>query len=128
MSALFGNMSLVSASFIVYLIAALFVYYLLPHKWQWVILLFESVLFFALCGTFYTIIYVALSAISVYLGTGFMSDENPKKKKGIYVVTLCFNLIILFVLKYSNFALQNVYLFKAYILHDENAARRSFPG
>ncbi len=126
MSALFGNMSLVSASFIVFLISALFVYYLLPHKWQWVILLFESVLFFALCGTFYTIIYVALSTISVYLGTRFMSDENPKKKKGIYVVTLCFNLIILFVLKYSNFALQNVYLFKTYILHDENASLTVF--
>lgn len=100
-------MTLVSFSFICFLLIVLLLYYLLPSKWQWVILLFGSTAFYMLAGTPITFIYVIVSILSIYLGTHFM-ERKPDSKKKIYVITLLINILMLVALKYTNFILTNI--------------------
>lgn len=102
-------MTLVSFSFICFLLIMLLLYYLLPSKWQWVILLFGSIAFYMLAGTPYTFVYVIISVLSIYFGTHMM-DKKPERKKSIYVLTLLINILMLVALKYTNFILVNVSL------------------
>jgi len=101
-------MTLVSLTFIGFLMIVLLVYYLLPKKWQWVILLLGSIFFFFLAGTPVTVIYLIASIVSVFIGTLLM-EKKSEKKKLIYVLTLLINLGMLIALKYTNFLLDNIF-------------------
>lgn len=92
-------MSLVSINFILFLIVLAFIYYLLPAKWQWVILLCGSLCFYALCGTVYTLGYVLLTTISVYITT-YLIDKAPKYKKVSLIIGIVINIGLLAILKY----------------------------
>lgn len=92
-------MSLVSLSFIIFLIVLAFLYYLLPGKWQWVILLCGSLCFYTLVGTPYTLAYVLVSTLSAYAST-YLMDKNPQNKKLYLVCAIIINMGMLIVLKY----------------------------
>lgn len=94
-------MSLVSLTFIIFLLILMLMYYLLPKSWQWVILLCGSVCFYILSSTWWTIGYVIISVVTIYLGTLLM-EKAPKYKKGIYIVTLLINLGLMCTLKFTS--------------------------
>lgn len=116
-------MSLVSITFILFVVAILIVYYLVPARRQWVVLLISSLLFYFLASTPYTIIYVVLSVISVYFATDRIEkigmqieaadcketkDKLLKTKKRIYLCGVIVCVGLLAALKYTNFVLNNV--------------------
>ena len=65
-------MSITALSFVVFIFALLAIYYLLPKKFQWVVLLVASICFY-IYGGFTTIIYVLISAACV-----FAQFSNPE--------------------------------------------------
>ena len=90
-------------------------YYIVPLKHRWTVLLATSLLFFALVST-YLVAYVITTAIGVYCSARAidcrnckedLSPEKAKKYKRInkaeVVITVLFNLTVLGVLKYFNF-------------------------
>lgn len=126
-------MSFLQFSFWLFLCILISTYYFLPKKFQWIILLIGSYVFYAFAGV-KTIGYIIFTTISVWIGTMLISKINEKKeieliekkevltseakkniktlaKKKQRIIFLCVLLInfgILGFLKYFNFLAENV--------------------
>ena len=109
-------MTLVSVKFILFSLVVLLLYYVLPKKFRWIILLAASYIFYFLSSKFLTI-FIILSSISVYI-TGLLINKQNKKidknnielnkkikrnKKLFLLFAVLLNVAFLLVLKYSNF-------------------------
>ncbi len=126
-------MSFVSFSFWGFLLILLLLYYLLPKRFQWMLLLIGSFVFYAFAGPKY-LIYIVITIVSTW-GAGVLMqhlydtqsaylkanktllsrDEKKaykakitKKSQLTLVGCLLLNLGILAVIKYSNFFLDNM--------------------
>ena len=125
-------MSFVSYGFFGFLAALFLLYYLLPRRIQWVILLLGSLTFYAFSGPKY-LIFMAVTILTTY-GSALwiehvwkrqddfvkshkeMSREEKKaykkgmtrRAKGILLLALLTNLGILAVIKYLDFFLENL--------------------
>lgn len=127
-----------SYTFIAFLIILFLVYYLLPHKWQWVITLCAGLFFYAYAfkdpGKQFGFFFIIITIITTYLSARLIDrnlkiqqeyvktnketlDREAKKaykekmrKKRLSILTGCLvlNFGILAVLKYTNFAISNV--------------------
>lgn len=75
-------MAITSLSFICFLALVLIIYYVLPKKLQWCVLLVASLAFYLLCGIT-GIIYISATAMTVYLATIIMQSLSDKTKKYI---------------------------------------------
>ncbi|MBR0414977.1 MAG: MBOAT family protein [Clostridia bacterium] len=121
-------MSITALSFVVFIFALLAIYYLLPKKFQWVVLLVASICFY-IYGGFTTIIYVLISAACVFAATHLLQNQANKTKafikehkaeltreekkavkqkskqrrRLILTLAILFNLAFLGVFKYSHF-------------------------
>ncbi len=119
-------MQLTSASFLLFAGVLLAVYYLVPKKWQWVVLLAGSWIFYLAAGAL-SIAFLALTTVTTYaaacsMGAGqekleanlrenkaFLSREDKKalktgvkrRNRGILIGVLLVNFGVLFVCKAS---------------------------
>ncbi len=126
-------MSITSFTFIGFVFATLIVYYLVPKKLQWVVLLAASMAFYLICGR-KSILYVLITATTIYFAAVRMqaltkirkaylkehkaelSREEKKqykkqieaRRKRILVLTLIINFGLLCIFKYFHFALEQV--------------------
>ena len=122
-------MSVVSFSFLAFLFIAVIVYYIVPKKLQWPVLLVSSIVFYAYTGID-NLIFVGVSIIIAYVFSNLMQinlDEQEKliaglekrearqikvrlKRKRKALLSICLVLIIgiLAFLKYYNFAVENI--------------------
>lgn len=118
-------------------IAALFLlYYIIPKRFQWPLLLAASYLFYAIASPKY-LIYIAATTISVYFAAVKMEqikkrqdeylavhkkemgkeekkaykEKNKSKQRKWLIFCLLFNFGILAVVKYTNFAIANINYF-----------------
>lgn len=103
-------MEITSFSFFIMTALSLLLYWSLPKRFQWYILLLDSVIFYLANVPAYTLIYVAASMVSVYLATRYFADhpetdENRKNRKRIAAFAVILNIGILAVLKYTNLAI-----------------------
>lgn len=132
----------VSYGFIGFLFILFVLYYLIPKKCQWILLLLANFLFYFSAGTFYPI-FIVVTSLSVYAAGRLMeradgewetyldkikigeiakpSREEKKickaritsKKKVWMLLCLFLNLGILAVLKYTNFIIDNINTIRA---------------
>ena len=122
-----------SYEFILFLVILFVIYYLIPKKNQWILLLLASYVFYSFAGLGY-LVYILVTTLSTYFisrkigllhstssvylkqNKGELSREERKAyKSGIkkkqrmwLVVCMVFNFGILAVLKYSNFTIANI--------------------
>ena len=110
-------MSFVSFAFIGFVIVSLLLYYLLPQKVRWVVLLVASYTFYIIGGA-KTVIYLLLTTLTTWVAGLLLSSANKKakdnpeleKKQGrikiaICLIALLFNFGILYTLKYLDLTL-----------------------
>lgn len=122
-------MSLVSTGFLLFLLAGVIVYYIIPKKMQWVWLLVLSC-FYYLCSGYKTIIFIITTTIVTYFAGVFLNKENERiknipaqadrsekkkikedvkrRKKLIVALLLVIIFGILAVIKYHTFAIENI--------------------
>lgn len=126
-------MSITSLSFFVFIFGLLFAYYIVPKRFQWVILLIASLLFYV-SNSISGIFYVLITASSSYIATRWISKIYSARKeyfkangkhlsreeksqikqkakrscKRIMIGTLLLNFGILCVFKYCHFALDQL--------------------
>ena len=67
-----------SYEFIFFLVGLLFVYYLVPKKVQWILLLFVNFLFYFSAGKIYPL-FIVITATTVYFTGMFISKLEEKK-------------------------------------------------
>ena len=90
-------MSLITGKFFAFLCILFILYYVIPKKYQWILLLLGS-LFFYLNGPVSHIIFLIISAVTTYY-CGLQVSKN--KSKTPIIITILLNIGILFVLKYT---------------------------
>ncbi len=122
-------MSLVSTGFAIFLIAGLVIYYIIPKKTQWIWLLIMSY-FYYMCSGSKTVVFIIATTIITFVAGVLLEETAAKgknlpadidketkkiikattkrKKKIIVVILLLLDFGILAVLKYHNFAIENI--------------------
>lgn len=93
-------MNYASLEFLFFAFLLLIIYYLLPKKYGWIILLIGSVIFYYLFSFKY-IVFIILSTFITYIFS-ILIDKH-KKNKFLILVPLLINLLLLIVLKYNMF-------------------------
>lgn len=109
-------MSLISMEFLIFVGIAVIGYYLIPKRFQWIWLLIFSYIYYASSGI-KILFFLLYTTITTY-GTGRLLDrvnhkelprnEAKSRKRRILIGCLLLNLGMLAVLKYTNFAIENV--------------------
>lgn len=122
-----------SYNFLGFAAVLLFLYYLIPMKAQWILLLTSSYIFYFLAGPEY-FIYILVTTVTVFFAAIFIEkieetqstylkehkealtkeekkvfkDKQKRKKLRWFVLCLLINLGILAVVKYTNFFILNI--------------------
>lgn len=116
-------MTFFSIQFILFLAVFFLIYYLVPKRVQWITLLIGSVIFYCLCSTPYTILYLLITITSIYVSAKTIQRQTKqieksggdqkrigalqKKRRLVFIAALAVNIGLLGVLKYTNFFLTN---------------------
>lgn len=111
-------MAFTSVCFLVFLLATLALYYLLPKKAQWVLLLAASYAFYWMGGGA-TVLYLVFTTLTVYVAGRILGALNarPKadaaaavrtrrQKKWVVLATVLVDFGLLFVVKYGSFTVE----------------------
>ncbi len=100
-----------SIAFIIFFPIVIFLYFLTPYKYRWILLLAASYYFY-MCWKAEYIILILLSTIVDYFVSLKMASlpEKKQRRKWLYLSFLC-NLGLLFTFKYFNFFSDSVNLF-----------------
>ncbi len=102
-------MGITSFYFLCFYATILILYYLIPKKFQWILLLVASVFYYLFAGTKWLILYPIVAATSTYLGIRLLEKcSKPIKRKLILWGVILLNLGILVTLKYINFGINTV--------------------
>lgn len=102
-------MNITSFSFICFYVFVILIYYIIPRKCQWVILLASSILFLMAQGKPFLLCYPIFSVLVCYFGTRWIeSARSDKKRRAAMLLTVIANLLILFILKYISFPISTI--------------------
>lgn len=121
-------MSFTSFAFIIFMLVTAMLYFIIPTKYRWIVLLCSSYVFFIWCSTWLLLVHIAATVITYVVGrlinreiVGFnqeiekKKDEltkvqirerklaNKKKTRSILTVGILLDLSFLLFLKYYNF-------------------------
>ena len=96
--------------FAIFLPVVVIIYYLLPHKFRWILLLAASYYFYMSWRVEYILLIVASTLVDYF--SGIRMEKLPDKKSRLpwLILSLCVNLGLLFFFKYANFATGNLNL------------------
>lgn len=122
-------MSIISLKFAVFLVAIVLLYFVMPKKIRWIVLLLGSYIYYFLSSAELSI-FLIITTVSIYLATLYMNkidiktkdncsgkekdvrkklkEKAKKDKKIILILTIIINFGILSVLKYGNFISENL--------------------
>ena len=99
-----------SLQFIIFFPIVIALYFLIPYKRRWILLLAASYYFY-MCWKVDYIILIMASTIIDYICSNKMSKlNNQKRKKPWLIASIISNLSILFGFKYFNFFSENIQL------------------
>lgn len=96
------SLSLSSISYFVFVLAFVFVYYLMPRRMQWKVLLLASALFFYIVSGAASVIWLLVSALTTY-GFALIIEKTQKEKaRKIFIIAAIVCVIgELYLLKYT---------------------------
>ena len=90
-----------SLDFIIFFAIVVFLYYTLPHKLRWIMLLISSCIFY-MCWRAELIVLIVISTL-VNWGSALIIDRYRRRAKPVLVLSLIINFGMLFVFKYMMF-------------------------
>lgn len=97
-----------SLSFAIFLTIVFIIYWALPHKLRWIVLLTSSIYFYMSWDVKYVLLLLFTTFISYACAIGLERAEEKKKKKILMVTAIVAGLGCLFFFKYFNFASESV--------------------
>lgn len=104
-------MGITSFYFLCFYAVILILYYVIPKRMQWGLLLVCSVSYYLLSGNGILILYPIAAVAVCYAGGRMLLSlpaEKTRKRKSILVVTILVNIGILVILKYINFGIYTI--------------------
>ena len=104
-------MSLVSNLFLIFVALSLLVYYIVPQKLQWIVLLVFSYIYYLAGGPRY-VFFILFSTLVTWLMAIFIEKTeekgNHKGAKKLLITGLILNFGMLGIVKYTNFTIENI--------------------
>lgn len=91
-------MDFLSLTFAVFFIVSVFVYYAVPKKLCWGVLLISSLIFYV-WSVPYLIVYLLFSTVTTYF-YGKWAENHKNQGKAVLALVICANLAVLLVLKF----------------------------
>lgn len=98
-----------SLHFLFFLPVITLLYYLIPSRFRWVLLLAASSYFYMAFVPEYILVLFAIILIDYFCALAIEKRTSHKPRKLILLVSILSNLAILCFFKYSNFLLENLY-------------------
>ena len=92
-----------SIQFLIFLPLVVLLYYAIPYKYRWVMLLVASYYFYMCWKPEYLILIIVSTLIDYYVGLKMGQTEKKRDKKIYLFISLVVNLGLLFAFKYFNF-------------------------
>lgn len=98
-----------SISFLFFFIAVFAIYWSVPKRFQWCVLLISSYLFYGICSARYLVLLLFITVAS-YLSARYLerNQGNPKASKRCLTLTILCILSFLFFFKYFNFLSESI--------------------
>ena len=97
-----------SIPFLIFFPVVTLLYFLLPHKFRWLLLLLASCFFYMFFKPEYILILAFTIVIDYYAGILLENEPDKKKRKKFLVLSLIANIGVLAVFKYYNFINGNI--------------------
>ena len=94
--------------FAIFLPAVVLIYYLIPSKFRWVLLLAASYYFYMSWKVEYILLIVVSTLVDYFSGIRMGKLEKRRSRLPWLILSLSINLGLLFYFKYSNFATENL--------------------
>jgi alginate O-acetyltransferase complex protein AlgI len=92
-----------SVNFLIFFPTAVIIYFLIPMRWRWLILLIASYYFYAGWKLEYLILILYSTLIDFFVGLKIAKTDNLDRRKRLLGISLMSNLGLLFIFKYFNF-------------------------
>ena len=97
-----------SLIFLIFLLVVVVLYWIIPHKYRYILLLIASYIFY-MCWNVKLILLIAFTTLLTYLTGLLIEKTNNKKLKKIYlIITLICCLGLLMFFKYFNFLYNSI--------------------
>ena len=100
-----------SMAYAIFLPVVFIAYWMLPHKYRWILLLLSSYYFYMSWNPKYVVLILLTTVVSYVAALLLEKQVNTKTRKRILITTLLVCLGVLFVFKYFNFATASVFAF-----------------
>lgn len=100
-----------SMAYAIFLPVVFIAYWMLPHKYRWILLLLSSYYFYMSWNPKYVVLILLTTVVSYVAALLLEKQVNTKTRKRILNTTLLVCLGVLFVFKYFNFATASVFAF-----------------
>lgn len=91
-----------SIHFLIFFPVVTVLYFLIPHRFRWALLLFASCYFYMVFKPVYILI-LALTIVIDYVAGIYIERNEGKKRKWLLILSICANIGVLAVFKYYNF-------------------------
>ena len=127
-------MTLFSVPFLILIVCGLILFYALPKRFQWIVLLIMSIVFYYAAGGVKAGLFITVTILTTYYAALYLErlaeeqktalkgggeplskeeknrikESYAARRKRVFVLTMVFNFGILAVLKYTNFTLLNI--------------------
>lgn len=98
-----------SLEFLIFFPVVALVYFLLPHKYRWIMLLVASYVFYMGWNAAYALLLLASTAVTYFASVLIDRNENQSARKGFLIASIVINLGILFTFKYFEFFTSGLY-------------------
>lgn len=97
-----------SLAFLIFFPVVTFLFFILPHKYRWLLLLVSSCFFYMAFIPVYILVLFATIIVDYWAGIYIEKTTDRKTKKIFLIVSLTVTVLILFVFKYFNFFNDNI--------------------
>jgi len=94
-----------SISFLLFMLVLFLVYWMIPHKFRWILLLLANIIFYGSYDKRYLLALFFATVISYITGLYIEEKSDGKKKKGIFAAGVILSLSLLLIFKYTNFVI-----------------------
>jgi alginate O-acetyltransferase complex protein AlgI len=96
-----------SFEFAVFFPVVTILFFLLPHRFRWLLLLLASCFFYMFFKPIYIFILLFTIVIDYFAGIWIANEEVPRKRKRLLLLSIFANVGVLVVFKYFNFLAEN---------------------
>ncbi len=103
-----------SLQFIVFFLLVVAIYYILPHRFRWIVLLISSYVFYMVWKASYIILILLCTVVNYIAAIRIKRDKNAFVRRAWLIFSLSISLGVLFIYKYLGFineSLMNVFTY-----------------